>query len=99
MDEHQDITATSGKALAQWRKRRAVELALSGWSYDARKTLGIAIAAPLGMWFRRLFRRILLTILSTTEVLSWRGWTRCCHLIGKTPQLTVQHARPICVSR
>lgn len=35
MDEHQDITATSGKALAQWRKRRAVELALSGWSYDA----------------------------------------------------------------
>lgn len=35
MDEHQDITATRGKALASWRKRRAVELALSGWSYEA----------------------------------------------------------------
>lgn len=34
MNEPQAITATRGKALAQWRKRRSVELALSGLPYD-----------------------------------------------------------------
>lgn len=35
MDKHQGVKTPRGRALACSRKRRAVELALSGWSYDA----------------------------------------------------------------